>query len=610
MGNTSRWLDVEVGADDTNLNTLPSNVVTVDLQNDNEFKLLIGDLGRGDEPSKLKVYKGAIQTADMVLPDVPLGVVGFYSSDTVPPSFPNIAVGFSSCVYIYRNMKLFYKYYLPTLELNTVEMDIWKQLIDTKNHELKIISSLTDNLKSMPYQYLSSQSQRFLSLNPEQQLEYLQQSPKPLVHKLAEVTCLATLRMNSVERFAVSCLIVGTEDGDVIVLDPQTFTQLHQAKLENNKVPFQMVTTGLYQVDYRIVVATREKSVCLLKREWKEGRILFNTDEHIIAIEVMTADNSVMVICTDNTMTCYSRKGKKQWQIQLEHRPVSMTSLGVMHLGAVLTGVALASGHLQLYHGKARQDTVFIRDVASVVKFGQLGQEEHVLMIVTASGNLMLKILKRTADFNSPAAGAEAARGAGRPWLIPNKSKLFLEQAKRERDSAIQMHEKFQGELARLRLTAAKALLDAYSKSDNNIGKGALEPIRLSAEVEGLGPVFRVTLTVQNTAADRAVVGLAILFHVHNAAYKVHNPYIKIPLLSPSSSLHFPTKVEEIFEGDFHPDVLFRSVSGQGGARSLVKILLLKDGRSSPALAATLQMPPTDPLMLPQPITDDTHNFA
>lgn len=55
MGNTSRWLDVEVGADDTNLNTLPSNVVTVDLQNDNEFKLLIGDLGRGDEPSKLKV---------------------------------------------------------------------------------------------------------------------------------------------------------------------------------------------------------------------------------------------------------------------------------------------------------------------------------------------------------------------------------------------------------------------------------------------------------------------------------------------------------------------------------------------------------------------------
>lgn len=55
------------------------------------------------------------------------------------------------------------------------KISIMFQLIDTKNHELKIISSLTDNLKSMPYQYLSSQSQRFLSLNPEQQLEYLQQ---------------------------------------------------------------------------------------------------------------------------------------------------------------------------------------------------------------------------------------------------------------------------------------------------------------------------------------------------------------------------------------------------------------------------------------------------
>lgn len=52
----------------------------------------------------------------------------------------------------------------------------------------------------------------------------------------------------------------------------------------------------------------REKTVCLLKREWSEGRILFTTDDHIIAIEVMTSDNSVMVICADNTMACYSKK--------------------------------------------------------------------------------------------------------------------------------------------------------------------------------------------------------------------------------------------------------------------------------------------------------------
>lgn len=55
MGSMSRWLDVEVGTDDTNLDTLHSNLVLIDLQNDNEFKLLVGDLGKAEEGPKLKV---------------------------------------------------------------------------------------------------------------------------------------------------------------------------------------------------------------------------------------------------------------------------------------------------------------------------------------------------------------------------------------------------------------------------------------------------------------------------------------------------------------------------------------------------------------------------
>lgn len=54
-----------------------------------------------------------------------------------------------------------------------------------------------------------------------------------------------------------------------------------------------------------------------------------------------------------------------------------------------------------------------------------------------------------------------------------------------------------------------------------------------------------------------------------------------------------------MFEDNLNPDIFFRSVTGQGGERSLIKILLLKEGRQSPVLAATVQMPPTDPMMLP-----------
>lgn len=45
------------------------------------------------------------------------------------------------------------------------------------------------------------------------------------------------------------------------------------------------------------------------------------------------------------------------------------------------------------------------------------------------------------------------------------------------------MHETFQHELNRLRLLAAKTLLEVHVKSDNSIAVGALEPIRLTAEV-------------------------------------------------------------------------------------------------------------------------------
>lgn len=32
---------------------------------------------------------------------------------------------------------------------------------------------------------------------------------------------------------------------------------------------------------------------------------------------------------------------------------------------------------------------------------------------------------------------------------------------------------------------------------------------------------------------------------------------------------------------------------------ALIKVLLLKDGRPNPVLAAAVQMPPTDPMMVP-----------
>lgn len=53
----------------------------------------------------------------------------------------------------------------------------------------------------------------------------------------------------------------------------------------------------------------------------------------------------------------------------------------------------MKTGVIQLYHGKKCVDQTTVPDSPSVITFGQMGQEEHVLSIVTI-GIFFLYLLK------------------------------------------------------------------------------------------------------------------------------------------------------------------------------------------------------------------------
>ncbi|KAL4714061.1 hypothetical protein ACJJTC_008415 [Scirpophaga incertulas] len=168
----------------------------------------------------------------------------------------------------------------------------------------------------------------------------------------------------------------------------------------------------------------------------------------------------------------------------------------------------------------------------------------------------------------------------------------------------VAMHQSFQRELNRIRLLAATTLRDAHLRAENSVGAGAMESIRLSAEVEGLGPVFVVRVEAHN-CGSRPAMGLMIIFQAH-ASYRPARPCIKMPLIPPNGKLVFPTKVEELFE-DAGPEAVLRAVGGAGGARAPLRLVLAVGGRAPPVLAATVPMPPTDPIMLP---FDNMLNFS
>lgn len=185
----------------------------------------------------------------------------------------------------------------------------------------------------------------------------------------------------------------------------------------------------------------------------------------------------------------------------------------------------LNSWHLH-FQGRQPVDHVPAPDTASAICFGQLGQEEHVLVVVTAAGTLNFKILKRTADFSLPARPDASPLLQNKPLPLPKRSKLFLEQSARERQNPAEMHQGFQRDLVRLRLAAARALVQ--NLADQTGAGNERARVKLSAQVLGLGPRFSLVLAVENMHSEEGLLDLLLVFQADVALYKLSDYFVKV----------------------------------------------------------------------------------
>lgn len=276
----------------------------------------------------------------------------------------------------------------------------------------------------------------------------------------------------------------------------------------------------------------------MLRKSWLEGRQILKLDNPVLGLSLLPIDQTIIVVCMNQSLDCYSKKGKKLWTVDLPLPAMSMVPIGLEHLSQTLICVALRGGMVQMYGQSVLVDQFMAPSTVSTMTFGQLGQEDHVLVLITVSGSLVVKILKRTAYFNSnenigTTDSLTANQTASGNLQIPKKSKVFVEQMTRERDNAPVIYSNFQAELWRLRLTAARATVDAIKSADSTIsGDVGNAPVKLAAEVLGLGPVFRLFLTLENLATRREAANLAVLLHADDHHYRLERPYTKVSILS------------------------------------------------------------------------------
>lgn len=214
------------------------------------------------------------------------------------------------------------------------------------------------------------------------------------------------------------------------------------------------------------------------------------------------------------------------------------------------------------------------------------------------------------------------------PLSIPRKTRLYLEQTQREREAATEMHRVFQvrphrdwraartgliiaecppthaqRDLCKLRLDTARAFvkiitsgkgpqsyasgasvrLTALVRCEGCRGSRASPPCQapppLLVQLQGLGPVFRISATLENTGRQ-SLIGLMIAVSFDETVYSVSQPLRRLPALIPGLAQVVEIPLRCISQGSDGGDVRLTVLSGADS--------------SVPLLSATVAMPLID----------------
>jgi Bardet-Biedl syndrome 1 protein len=492
-----------------------------DLNGDGDNKILIADMER-----KLKIYKGTTLVSEHALLDVPVALCAFYS-DTNIPRTPAVAVASGPYVFIYRNLRPYFKFTLPPVEIDRQELDVWNELQSsniTAANAYELLSVARDNGSQ-----LSGRSMDLLQLNTEEEQNDFVTSCKnaPLTQQTV-ITCMGTLKKNMEDEDAVSSLVIGTESKKVLILSANGSQILHSCTLKG--VPVHIAITGLLDVDYRIVIACRNGNVYTIKNGEVAGNVI-ELETQICGL--VRLDNNIIVSCMDNNIHSFHIKGKKNYSIYL---PQAVTNMCPLHIrktrvvNALL--VALQDGTVRLYNGKHLVNELKTGEAITGMCFGQFGREESSLVLLHRSGALTIKMLQRQANLEVSSAPAGPPPEQDIALNVPKKTKLYVEQTERERNQATEMHRIFQRDLCKLRLSTARSYVKIITDGHGPVSYSSGASLRLNAQVQGLGPHFKIKLNIQN-AGTKPMINVPLTCGYNHQLYKLSKALLRIPLVIP-----------------------------------------------------------------------------
>ncbi|XP_058789775.1 Bardet-Biedl syndrome 1 protein homolog isoform X1 [Phymastichus coffea] len=521
--NSSRWLDA-IWEPNTQLYVLPNGLNMLDTAGDGDAKLIVADIGDTTLPqTKIRVFKGADEITQQIITEIPCSIVEFNTENDDRKSAA-LAIGASSSVFIFKNMRPHFKFCLPPLNADIREQDIWYKA--SLEEELNVLT-LTDDLKLLSQDLcavnLSSRTLKLLSLKEDVQESFAKKYWHLPIIKSNAISIIGTIRKDSWTNTACSYLVVGTEYGEILIMDHRAFFVVERHIID--WPPVALATTGLWTGDGQIVFAGREGKIGAVKRSSK-----FQHWETLpspaMALTTLSYEGIVVATMT-GYLWAFSNRGMKLWKVQLPGSPLDITSLPVPQIGLSLLAVSITRFGVQIYDQKHHVDTITMFDSVSAMKYGRLGQEERAIAMITCSGGLSVKILKRTADFSIQTNQQSNFNFiyTQQKFSIPKKTKLVIEQTIRERSEHAEIHTTFQQGFLRLRLKAANKVhgMLLFNQATTSM------PITLQFSVLGFGPDYIIKIIITHTTSGYFNRNLYLVCRSDNIMVK--SRLIKLPFL-------------------------------------------------------------------------------
>ncbi|KAL3183560.1 hypothetical protein MRX96_033668 [Rhipicephalus microplus] len=335
---------------------------------------------------RLRLFRGGRQQqqAEQALAALPCGLAAFRTESAPAGQPPSVAVAAGSCLYVYRNLRPFYKFSLPHTAADEQEKEAW-----SKHQDPDALREALEALRSQGGMgRLTARSQRFLLLEPEEATAFIEANWEFPLKRQTQVTALGVLKKSLADEDAATCLLLATEDGRLFVLEPDAFTLL--AAVQVPGAVCCLDAQGAFDVDFHVALATRDDRLHVVKRGHKASRVLAEPGgacRRAVPPGARPVGGRVRRQTPARLLaqvTAFARRS-----------PTLTTAIVVVRVFA-------ADG--------APTHALNTRDAVSAIHFGRLGREDNALVTVGTGGSLTVLILRRNAQLLQSPSSRETTR--------------------------------------------------------------------------------------------------------------------------------------------------------------------------------------------------------